>query len=138
MCYGCAWHAQKEWEQERFLRLPPRGEQAAHLVADKPIQQPALQGYQAPDHYPEAAAVGPEGHRVGRMPGSWSGETQVLQRHSLAKVREGRGLGRLSIHRRLCEARAVWGRGRAGDVLEREGGHADWAGGKPWPRVAGL
>lgn len=121
-----------------FSDIPLCGEQAPHLVADKPIQQPALQGYQVPDSCPEAVAVDPEGHRVGRMTGSWSGETQVLQRHSLAKVREGRGLGRLSIHRRLCEARAMWGRGRAGDMLEGEGGHGDWAGGKPWPRVAGL
>jgi len=101
VCYGCAWHAQKESRAGKivFICIPLPIEQVPHLVADKPVQQPALQGYQVPDSFCEAIAVDPKGHRVGRMTTSSSGETQVLQRHILARVREGRGQGRISMYR---------------------------------------
>lgn len=76
-----------------YILLPI--EQVPHLVADKPL----LQGYQVPGSFCEVAVADPKGHRVGRMTRSWSGETQVLQRRILARVREGRGQGRTSIHR---------------------------------------
>lgn len=98
VCYGCAWHAQKESRAGKivFIHIPLPSEQVPHLVADKPVQQPALQGYQVPDSFCEAVTVDPKGHRVGHMTRSSSGGSQVLQRHIL---REGRGQGRISIYR---------------------------------------
>lgn len=79
-----------------FIHIPLPREQVPHLVADKPLQQPSLQGYQVPDGCGEAFTVDPEGHRVSHMTRSWGGGTQVLQRHILARVKQGRGLGRVS------------------------------------------
>lgn len=124
----------KQSREDVLLYSPLPSEQVPHLVADKP----SLQGYQVPDSFCEAVAVDLKGHRVGRMMRSWSGETQVLQRRILARVREGRGQGRLGIYRRLCETRAMWGRGRAGEISEGGSGDLDWAGRKPWLMVAGL
>lgn len=140
VCCGCAWHTQKESRAGKivFIHIPLPREQVPHLVADKLLQQPALQGYQVPDSWcTEAFAGDPEGHRVSHMTRSWSGGTRVLQSHILARVRQGRGLASISIPRYLCEARAVWDRGGFGGMLAGEGGQADWGGRNPWPRVAG-
>lgn len=130
--FCCAWHTQKERRVGKivFIYILLPSEQVPHLVADKPLQHLALQGHQVPGSCGEAFTVDPEGHRVNHMTRSWSGGTQVLQRHIMARVRQGRVEGSISTSRKLCGARAMWGKG--------EGGQVDQAGRNPWPRVAGL
>lgn len=82
-----------------FIHTLLPSEQVPHLVADKPLQHLALQGHQVPVSCGEAVTVDPEGHRVNHMTRSWGGETQVLQRHILARVRQGRGEGSSSTSR---------------------------------------